>query len=246
MANKKQDLKLPKRNYLDVISAQLEPMWDKIKNNTFVNMVLPIQDLSEGNTQALLPAIIPGGQAVKTTAKAMTKPLHAISFKTATQGKPLSNINPNTGKPITMQDIVEAIAHNGRTVYEGTSEAAIKSKAIMDQASKQASYKAIIESQAKKDARKVDIKRPRRQYTKHQVEELGSKDNPLLTSQIDVAREFKVDPRKTMEGNWNKFIKEMQEKFRFTKKEAEKIFNNNFSQYFKKQGGTINYLNIFK
>jgi len=76
----------------------------------------------------------------------MTKPLHAISFKTATQGKPLSNINPNTGKPITMQDIVEAIAHNGRTVYEGTSEAAIKSKAIMDQASKQASYKAIIES----------------------------------------------------------------------------------------------------
>jgi len=32
-----------------------------------------------------------------------------------------------------------------------------------------------------------------------------------------------------MEGNWNKFIKEMQEKFRFTKKEAEKIFNNNFS-----------------
>jgi len=96
----------------------------------------------------------------------MTKPLHAISFKTATQGKPLSNINPNTGKPITMQDIVEAIAHNGRTVYEGTSEAAIKSKAVMDQASKQASYKAIVKSQAAKDARKADARRPRRGYTK--------------------------------------------------------------------------------
>lgn len=245
MTNKKEDLKLPKRNYLDVISAQWEPMWDKIKNNTFVNMAFPIQDLSEGNTQALMVAAIPGGQTVKTTAKTMSNPLYAVSFKTSAQGKPLSNINPNTGKPITMQDIVEAMVNNGRTVYEGTSETAIKSKAIRDQASKQANYKAIIKSQAAKDARKADARRPRRGYTKQKVEEYGHGDNPLLTSQIDVTKEFKVDPRKTIEGNWNKFIKEMQEKFRFTKKEAEKIFNNNFSQYFKKQGGTINYLNIF-
>lgn len=246
MADKKQDLKLPKRNYFDMISTQFEPMWDKIKNNTFVNMFLPIQDLSEGNTQALVTAAIPGGQAIKTTAKVMNKPLHAVSFKTAVQGKPLSNINPNTGNPITMQDIVEAVANNGRTVYEGTSEAAIKSKAIMDQASKQASYKAIIKSQAAKDARQADKRRPRRQYTKQKIEEFGSKENPLLTSQINITREFKIDPRKGMEGNWNRFVKEMQQKFRFTKKEAERIFNDNFSQYFKKQGGTINYLNIFK
>lgn len=246
MSDKKQDLKLSKRNYFDVISAQLGPMVEKIRTNPIINMFLPIEDLSEGNTQALMITAVPGGQAIKTTSKVLSEPLHAVSFKTVSKGKPLSNINPMTGKPITMQDIVEAMARNGRTVYEGTSEAAIKSKALRDQASKQASYKAIIAKQERKDASYVDKKLPKRSYTKHKVEELGSADKPLLTSQIEVTREFQIDPRKGMESNWNRFIKEMQEKFRFTKKDAEKIFNNNFAQYFKQHGGTINYLNIFK
>jgi len=50
MSDKKQDLKLPKRNYFDVISAQLEPMVEKIRTNPIINMFLPIEDLSEGNT----------------------------------------------------------------------------------------------------------------------------------------------------------------------------------------------------
>lgn len=238
-------MKLPKRNYLDVISAQFEPMWDKIKNNTFVNMFFPLKEVSEGNTEAILPAVVPGAQAVKTVGK----PLYVYSAKSLGakigRGRPASNINENTGLPITADDIIKAIQDNGQVRYINTSEKEIKSIAKMEQANKRANYVQAIESQAKKDATKVDKSRPRRQYTKHKEEVLGSSENPLLTSQINVQKEFQYDPRKSAESNWNRFLNGMQTKFRFTKKEAEKIFNDNFSQYFK-SGGKINYLNFFK
>ena len=44
-------------------------MWDKVKNNTFVNMFYPFQDLSEGNTEALLAGTVPGVSAARTTAR---------------------------------------------------------------------------------------------------------------------------------------------------------------------------------
>ena len=59
--NMDENLKLPSRNYWEGFKARNEALWDKLKNNTFVNMVFPVKEVSEGNTEAILPAVIPGG-----------------------------------------------------------------------------------------------------------------------------------------------------------------------------------------
>ena len=52
---------VPSRPYWEAKREELARDWEKIKNNFFVNMVLPLQDLSEGHTEALIPYVIPGG-----------------------------------------------------------------------------------------------------------------------------------------------------------------------------------------
>lgn len=52
---------VPSRPYWEVKREELARDWEKIKNNFFVNMVFPLQDLSEGHTEALIPYVIPGG-----------------------------------------------------------------------------------------------------------------------------------------------------------------------------------------
>jgi hypothetical protein len=49
------------RTYWDTITENLRNAWEKIKTNTFVNMAIPLEDLSEGHTEALLPMLIPAG-----------------------------------------------------------------------------------------------------------------------------------------------------------------------------------------
>lgn len=62
-------LVLPHRSYLEGFKARNEALWNKIKNNPFVNMVFPVKEVSEGNTEALLQLVVPGGNAIKTTVK---------------------------------------------------------------------------------------------------------------------------------------------------------------------------------
>lgn len=61
------------RSYWDGFKARNEALWDKVKNNTFVNMLFPVQEVSEGNTQAILPLIVPGGNAAVRAANAVGK-----------------------------------------------------------------------------------------------------------------------------------------------------------------------------
>lgn len=55
------------RSYLEGFKARNEALWDKVKNNAFVNMLFPVKEVSEGNTEAILPLIIPGGNAIAKT-----------------------------------------------------------------------------------------------------------------------------------------------------------------------------------
>lgn len=252
MEENKNNMKLPSRSYWEGFKARNESLWDKVKNNTFVNMLFPVKEVSEGNTEAVLPLIVPGIQTSKVAISTVGKPLYVYTAKklgaSIGRGRPASNINEATGLPITMQDITEAIANNGRTVYEGTSEAAIKSQAVRDQANRQANYRAIIEKQARTDARKTktDWDNKRAPYMSRQKKAIiGDTSNPRLTSYINISKEFQYLPNKSMESNWKRFINEMSSKYHFTESEASDIFNNTFSQYFK-SGGKLNYLNYFK
>ena len=49
------------RSYWETIKENILSSWEKIKHNTFANMVLPLEDLAKGNTLALLPYVVPGG-----------------------------------------------------------------------------------------------------------------------------------------------------------------------------------------
>ena len=57
------------RSYWETIKENILSSWEKIKHNTFANMVLPFEDLSEGNTLALLPYTVPGGGVVRQSVK---------------------------------------------------------------------------------------------------------------------------------------------------------------------------------
>lgn len=61
------------RTYWDTITENFKNAWEKIEKNTFVNMAVPLEDLSEGHTEALLPMLIPAGQPVKTIIKTVQK-----------------------------------------------------------------------------------------------------------------------------------------------------------------------------
>jgi hypothetical protein len=52
-----------------------------------------------------------------------------------------------------MRDIIDAIKNNGRTVYEGTTEEAIKSMTKRQAVDKEAGYHAIIQAKDRKLAR---------------------------------------------------------------------------------------------
>lgn len=64
-----QNMKLPSRSYWEGFKARNEALWDKVKNNTFVNMVFPVKEVSEGNTEAMLPLVVPGSNAALNAAK---------------------------------------------------------------------------------------------------------------------------------------------------------------------------------
>lgn len=61
------------RTYWQTIKENAKDSWDKIKSNTFVNMVLPLEELSEGHTEAALPYVVPGGGAAARTVKGVSK-----------------------------------------------------------------------------------------------------------------------------------------------------------------------------
>ena len=59
------------RTYSQVILENLRNGWEAIKQNTYVNMFLPLADAAEGNTLAVVTSTIPGKQAITTTGKAI-------------------------------------------------------------------------------------------------------------------------------------------------------------------------------
>ena len=73
------------RSYWETIKENILSSWEKIKHNTFANMVLPLEDLAEGNTLALLPYVVPGGgvvrQSVKEIKAGAKPPLKKLSRK---------------------------------------------------------------------------------------------------------------------------------------------------------------------
>lgn len=85
------DLKLPSRSYWDGFKARNSAMWDKIKDNTFVNMFIPIQEIKDGNSVAAISAVVPGKQAVATAAKTMAKPLLKEATKSTAKRTGLSS-----------------------------------------------------------------------------------------------------------------------------------------------------------
>lgn len=84
------DLKLPSRNYWDGFKARNSAMWDKIKDNTFVNMFVPIQEIEDGNSIAAITAVVPGKQAVATAAQTVGKPLLTEATKSVAKRTRLS------------------------------------------------------------------------------------------------------------------------------------------------------------
>lgn len=77
------NMSLPSRSYWEGFKARNAALWDKVKNNTFVNMFIPIRDIEDGNSIAAISGIIPGKQAVTTTTKTVVKPVAQMAEKEA-------------------------------------------------------------------------------------------------------------------------------------------------------------------
>lgn len=89
------------RTYAQTIKENLHDSWEKVKENPFVNFIFPVKDLSEGNTEALLPLVVPGGNQIAQTAK-VVKPLIQKAFAVTISngsGKAIKATYPIKGTP---------------------------------------------------------------------------------------------------------------------------------------------------
>ena len=87
---------VPSRPYWETKREELARDWEKIKNNFFVNMVLPLQDLSEGNTEALIPYVIPGGGVARQAVRVLPE-----FFRKWKVAKEINKMTPDVTKVAT-------------------------------------------------------------------------------------------------------------------------------------------------
>lgn len=71
------------RTYAQTVKENLQSLYEKLKSNTFINLLFPLEEVANGNTLAVTPYLIPAGGAVKTTAKLLTgkQPMRISSGK---------------------------------------------------------------------------------------------------------------------------------------------------------------------
>ena len=197
---------------------------------------------------------------IKASAKSLTEPLQIYTGKelgkAPGRGRPASNINEATGKPITLEDIQNALQNNGRRVYEGMNEAETKSAILRETIDRQNKYKQVIAAQERRDARKYAKSSSatyepskRAPYAKRAKEQILGNGDARLTSYIDPTEYYDYNPKKSMEWNYEKYKTALSDDFYFTEREASDLFNETYKSFFSTPknefGGSINYLKIF-
>lgn len=198
---------------------------------------------------------------IKASTKSLTEPLYIYTGKelgkAPGRGRPASNINEATGKPITLDDIKNALEHNGRRVYEGMNEAETKSAILRETIDRQNKYKQVIAAQERRDARKYAKSssatyesNKRAPYAKRAKEQIFGNGDTRLTSYIDPTEYYTYNPKKSIEWNYEKYKNSLLDDFYFTEREASDLFNEAYKSFFSTPknefGGELNYLSIFK
>lgn len=80
------------RSYLQTVKENLQTAWEKIKDNPFVNMIFPIKEVSNGNTEAILPLVIPGGGEVAETYRLLSPAAREAMSMSETEFKALYGV----------------------------------------------------------------------------------------------------------------------------------------------------------
>lgn len=218
---------------------------------------------------ALLSAgLLAAPSAIGGAGKAASKldaPLHVYTGKQlgkkAGKGRPASNINAATDKPITMRDVLDAMKNNGRTVYENTSEEAIKSAAIQHAADTRSKYLQVLDALERKANKvKSDWDRKRGLYqTKKLTGEIETSNLPIVTTYLEenILSTFKPSKKAIKKGDFDSYYKELLDHISNlgydieTKASREAInkiaLNTSWGKQVpgKKQGGILNYSTYF-
>lgn len=214
---------------------------------------------------AALIAVPDGMDSPIKVASKLDEPLYIYTGKQlgekAGRGRPASNINEATGKPITMRDIINAIKNNGRTIYEGTTEEAIKSMAKRQAADKKAGYHAIIRAQDKRLARQKDPSEMTRMNNTAKRQGISPDKSvyPKVTLYLKehLASGFTPSKKARLKGDvelayqeWMDYLYKLKydTKSKDSIKAANQIANETWMKLFqpkRKQGGILNYITYF-
>lgn len=251
--------------YSDVMTATdvLNSGISDIQNGNYVNGVLKtVGSPFLGAGLVLLPegADSPIKGSIKAASK-LDAPLQVYTGKQlgqkAGRGRPASNINEATGKPITMQDVLDAMKNNGRTVYENTSEEAIKSAAIQHASDTRSKYLQVLNALERKANKvKSDWDRKRGLYqTKKLTGKVETSNLPIVTTYLEenILSTFKPSKKTIKKGDFDSYYQELLDHISNlgydieTKESLEAInkiaLNTSWGKKVpgKKQGGILNY-----
>lgn len=211
------------------------------------------------------PSIIGGaGKAVSKAAK-LDDPLYVYTGKQLGEkvgkGRPASNINTATGNPITMRDVLDAMKNNGRTVYENTSEEAIKSAAIQHASDTRSKYLQVLDALERKANKvKSDWDRKRGLYqTKKRTGKIETSNLPIVTTYLEenILSTFKPSKKTIKKGDFDSYYNELLDHisnlgYDIESKESREAINKialntSWGKQVpgKKQGGILNYSTYF-
>ena len=213
--------------------------------------------------------VVPDGAdaSLKATARAskLDEPLQIYTGKKlgekAGRGRPASNVNEVTGDAITWRNILDAVKNNGRTVYTGTSEEAIKSMAKRQAIDKEAGYHAAVQSMDKKLSRKKAASETTR-LNNTTIRQGISRDKSVLPKVTTYLKEtlasgFTPSKKAIIKGDvdlayqeWLEYLRKLQydTKSKDSVQALNQIAEETWMKLFqpkKKQGGLLNYLILF-
>lgn len=233
-----------------------------------------VNDLQQGNylngigkmaasvplSMVSLVAIDGADLPIKAAAKSMNQPLEIYTAKTlggkAGRGRPAKATLDGTNKPITKRDVIEALRKYltpsevseevvKKANWEATSAAVTKhadNKALNKAASKNTGTTRM--NMTAKRSGHAPVQSVGKQVTQYDAERLTSgftwQKSPLGRTRADGV----------MQQNWKLFLEHVQKlgfdtKSKDSVKELEKIFNTTYQHFFKKHGGSLNYLTLF-